>query len=181
MTSRNLSDWDVLAVDENGRPTTGLFKTRRGASAYVKSNELWVVGADGANCIVDPGHLYSDDFIIALYEMPRDGIGFVCMSDDGWSMVGMSVYGWIDDRYIGIDEDDIILFRQLIQHEVTLRAHAILRSAQMISFEDALRYNQGDAYIAFQHGIKVPCSKPGKAQVPILRKALTCAMNERVA
>lgn len=181
MTSRNLSDWDVLAVDETGRPTTGLFKSRGGFTAYVKANELWIQEPDGFCTRVQPGYLYGQEIDAIVYEMPRSGIGFICMSDDGWAMLGVSVYGWIGDQYIGVDDDDLVLFQQLIQQDVMIKTDKQLQSITHVSFEDALRYNQGDAHIAFEHGLKVPCSKPGQATIPILRKALTCAMNERVA
>jgi len=181
MTSRNLSDWDVLAVDETGRPTTGLFKTRSGFKAYVKANELWIEDPDGTVSQVDPGYYYGQELDAVVYEMPRNGIGFICMTDDRWAMIGVSVYGWIGDQYVGVDEDDMVLFRQLMQQDVMIKTDEQLQSITQVSFEYALRYNQGDAHIAFEHGLKVPCSKPGQAATPILRKALTCAMNERVA
>jgi len=186
-----LSNWDTLAIDETGSPTSGTFISPLGIEVslyknwlYVRDNKAW---EDGGSYIhptvmkVISGDLTYKDVTILAKRGPQEGVFAVVSSGANYDnslklMVGCGVYGFSGDDWIGVNADSTAFLEALLQELVEEDSwdeesrEKSVYAKLAASLSSASRFNQGDAYFARNLGFEVPKTSPGEAEEPILTK-----------
>lgn len=180
----SLSDWDALAVDEQGRPSNAVSEASPAGVCVelyenylrVSGHELWhplgLYPRPGAG-VVRAGDLILLDTHVLAERGYRHGLVFATWffrGAEAVGTVGIVVHGFSPDgSYAGVtrpDEDHLHSVLKRWADEGRLpRALASLRS------DSALRFNLGDSFFAAQMGHALPATRPGTAETPIFYAA----------
>lgn len=178
-----LSNWDTLAVDENGAATKGVLESPMGVVVefyknwiYVSDKKAWREGGGFCKPVVaqvNAGHLDYQDVHIVAKRGPQNGIYAAVWV--GWkdikAMVGIGCYGYDDDsEWVGVQPESIQFLEDMIKSED--ENHYVDDKLRSIKFDKALRFNQGDAYFAKHVDHAPPATVPGAAQEPVLTQLL---------
>lgn len=198
-----LSNYDSFALDEQGRSTCGsitsaldieveLYKTW----LYIHDPKAWQEGSSFTKSIVmriQEGELTYKDTRIKARRGPKQGVYFVVETGNETNrkiMIGIGCYGYVGDRFVGVDQAEIAFLRTWLNEweddrpmmhemglELTLEEEA-QRTAKdadwfkhytfptwirQIDLDRGKRFNQGDAYFADRLGTDTPATEPGKA------------------
>jgi hypothetical protein len=175
-----LSNWDTCTVDLQSRSTNGITEPSA-CSVQVEVHHNWLNVLDRASWrpgsgLPDPviatvrhGELtYRDTSIVAI-PCHRQGVFFAAWFIDGsetHGMAGMSCLGHVDGRYVGITTGDLRLLRKQVRGWV--KDQTVSAAFASLSFTSALRFCQGDSYIANGAGFPVPATIPGEALTPLV-------------
>lgn len=201
-----LSNWDTMAFDEAGQPTNGVFETPLGVQVEIYKNWLYIRDAkawreDGE--YVEPtvmeiqeGRLHYLDLHVLALRGPQNGVYCVVWhtkyqeQEKGepyrppivTGMVGMGVYGFRGEEWVGAEEESVRWFVGRLQkkepedfdglgtHEFyVLNVPDVFRQ---FDWGRGLRFNQGDAYLADRLGEETPATEVGQQQKPMLMKML---------
>jgi len=176
-----LSNWDTVAVDENGEPTDGRFTSPLGISVelyknflYVRDETSWRRGGpyvEPTVMSIDHGELIYLDVSVYAVRGPKNGIYTAVWTgyphEPTWkAMVGIGCYGYDDDRWVGVQARDIIFLRTM------LHAESVPPPLALIDFSKVERVNQGDRYLAEKVGLAPPSTPPGEAEAPLLTQLI---------
>jgi hypothetical protein len=183
------SDFDLLAVDESGRPTNGVSEPSPcGVQVEVFHNWLnirdrtgWREGALTPVPIVGTflhGELTYQDVTLLAVRGPQEGIYFVTWFTDSrqvYATLGIGCHGWVQEGpvrgspqipvYRGILPSSLEFLNFQIQE--WLSQQRIPVSLARVSLEQAMRFNQGDAFVTRGANFPVPCTRPGEASPPL--------------
>lgn len=175
-----ISDWDVLAVDEMGRPCNGTADPSScGIIVDVLENLIQIVGAE----LWKPQGLYTTpilgmvrhgdftllDVSIVTAPAPRDGVFWAT-----WFVRGKSLAGIVGLVCLGFDEADQwtgILPEHVEALDAQVKAWGeekkIPAALAGLGFGNALRFNQGDRYFSKGLGMALDATPPGEARTPV--------------
>ena len=179
-----LSNWDTLAVNQNGEPTNGVFTSPLGVGVTIYKNWLYISDekaweAGGAYIkptvmeIMKGSIVYKDTHIFAK-RGPQSGI-FCIVHVPTWSpgsnniftaMVGAGVYGFDGEDWAGVNDDSMRFLIRMLKDDET--PHEL----KNLDLSKALRFNQGDEYFATRLGGDVPATEVGKAEPTIMSKLI---------
>lgn len=178
-----LSNWDILAVDQDGNPLgEPSFTTRAGVTfrfykqwIYAESEQLWFDGCGFSAPVIakiTQGEVHLGGAVIHAVRGPKEGI-YALVSErvregEGWAlraMVGCACYGHEGDLWLGIQRPEVAFLAGVVLQHGEPELHGL-------DLSRALRQNQGDAFFAAQFGIPAPQTPPGDSDEPILRDAL---------
>lgn len=124
-----LSNWDTMAVDEEGKACDGVFKSPMGVEVCIYKNWLYVADEkawkEGGRYVADTvmsiqqGELVYVDVNIHAIRGPKDGVYVIVWSGNpgeaGWkAMVGIGCYGYSDHDWVGIEQTEIDVLRKLM-------------------------------------------------------------------
>lgn len=128
-----LSNWDTLAIDLDGNPTNGVFKSQRSGATvelyknwiYVRDPKAWREG-DGryVNDVVleiQHGSLCYQNIHIAAMRGPQQGVFVVCWTVDYnekpakyEGMIGCGVYGFDNEDWVGVTKESLDFLKEWI-------------------------------------------------------------------
>ncbi len=183
-----LSAWDTLSVDEQGRPMNGFGEeSPLGYNAQAILDMLYISHAKagdwqlqhpwGQNVIsvIRKGAAVTGDVHYAVRRGPRDGIMFAAWHLESRrlkGMVGITVTAQDSSgRWIGVLRGDINeLQKTLVEWAKT---NSIPAPFATIDFSQALRFNQGDRFTAGGSGMAIPVTIPGYAEQPLVASILS--------
>lgn len=175
-----ISDWDVLAVDEMGRPCNGTADPSTcGIVVDIYENMIQLVSAElwkPQGLYVTPilGMVRQGDFTlmdvsIVSAPAPRGGIYWAT-----WFVRGKVLAGTIGMACLGFDESGhwtgilpehvALLSKQVKEWGEDKKIPASLAG---LGFGNALRFNQGDRYFSKGLGLALDATPPGEARTPI--------------
>ncbi|MFT7880859.1 MAG: hypothetical protein ABXS91_10755 [Sulfurimonas sp.] len=166
-----LSNWDVMAIDEEGYPTNGVFRSPSGVIVEIYKNWLNIheEDSDDTTFSIHEGDLRYKDVNILAAKESEDSCFIVVWSgykhDNTFeAMYGIGAYAFEGSRCVGITEKHIDEFKKWIRNETDFG------SEEVPSFDNALRFNQGDAYFvkAFSGDISDVATRPGEAKKTII-------------
>ena len=178
-----ISNWDVLAVDQDGTPVPDAsLTTIAGVTFELYKN--WVRITSGR--MHHPGCGFSAPVIAQLHEGqlqmggafvsatrgPREAIYVVVReplrdAKDEWrerALVGCALLGDVGDTWVGIGPDEVARLASF--------AAASFPELAGLDLSRAVRHNQGDRVFAGAYGVPAPTSAPGVAGTPLLDDAL---------
>lgn len=183
-----LSNWDTLAVDENGEPTNGVINSKGGVSVaiyknwlYVRDKKAWRKGGDYINDTmmeVTEGELKYFDVKIMAKRGPKNGVYVIVetptFGEDRQIMVGIGCYGYSDDEvgtWCGIQQAEIDFLKAMLTEK---DEYGFVHDEKItnIDLTKALRFNQGDAFFADNLTLEIPATSPGEATEPMLMTML---------
>lgn len=161
---KNLSDWDLLAVDLRGQPTTGVMeRSPAGVMAMLERDRLILAVGGQIFCRISHGSVEVLDVLCVAQPGPYRGILAACWFQAGeqlYALVGATCLGFRDGGYVGADA--VVL--EALRAFVAEFAHPALAQ---ISYDQCLRVNQGDVFIANGAGFSPPATPIGSAQPPL--------------
>jgi hypothetical protein len=174
-----VSDWDVLAVDELGRPSNGVSEASpAGVRVEVAENALHVYGEDlwsplgslprPLGMVVRGGDLLLRDTHVLAEPVARGGLAWATWffrGADPVATVGVVTMGFDEGgRYAGVTPAAVDALRDaLARWQAGRRLPAGLAA---LPAGHALRFNQGDAFFAARLGHALPATPVGEAEVP---------------
>jgi hypothetical protein len=175
----SLSDWDVLALDEKGRPSNGISdKSPGGVVIDVYANYLRILSAESWHPLCPHpspqcGVIRSGDveFLDVSVAAEQTGVNLIWAC---WFRVGTNVVGTVgtvvngfdeSGRYLGVTPEAAKNFAE--QLRAWSRVGRIPHELSVLGVGNALRYNQGDAFFARQMGSAYAATAPGTAELPL--------------
>jgi hypothetical protein len=182
-----LSDWDVLAIDEQGRPSNGTSETSpAGVRIDPYEGRLQLAGAElwhPLSTFAPPqiGTVGWGDVALldvrVLAEPVSSGPGgaargfvwatWFVRGADVVATVGVSVLGFNSTgTYVGVTAADVGLFREVLARWA--KEGRMPRELAELGTGGALRFNQGDAFFAKKLGHACSATPPGEAELPVL-------------
>ena len=182
-----LSEWDVLSLDERGRPSNGTSETSpAGLTINPYEGLLQVAGADcwHPQCSFAPPQcavVRAGDFTLldvsvvarpVMHEPSGSirGLVWVTWFDRGGEVAataGITVRGFdAAGKYSGVTAADVRLFAQTLAGWV--KDGRVPRELADLNTGNALRFNQGDHFFAKQMGHACSATAPGTAELPML-------------
>ncbi len=177
----SLSDWDVCACDERGRPCNGVSERSpcgliveiNGNHLHLRSTALWQplgLFREPLLGIVRSGRLDLFDVHILSEATPRGLIWATWFQNgqDQNAIVGLCVRGSMSaagDWQTVTDDDLLSLRTQLTGWEALGLLPASLAN---IGFQNCLRFNQGDAFLAGQIGYPVSATSIKNPEIPLV-------------
>ncbi len=194
-----LSNWDTLALNKEGKPTNGVFKSTQGIMVSIYKNWLYVEDKDAwrdEDAFVEPivmeiqeGRLTYKTIQILAKRGPQNGIYCVVYTlpyrDEKEKfnlMAGIGCYGFDGDKWVGVEPASVEYMAKLCTNDGELFEAAdwmeVEEALHNIDFSKALRFNQGDAFFAIHGGVSTPASKVGKAEEPVIMKVIDRAIGE---
>ncbi len=177
-----LSDWDTLAIDEQGRSINGVFVTPLGVQVefyknwlYVSDKDAWVPGSFTEPTIlhINAGDVRYRDLAIRAVHGPWNGVYAACWS--GYTnlkeqpftgMAGIACYGWDNDDWVGVSENPIKYMHAWLRRRFA--AHELPDAMRDANLKQVLRFNQGDAFFARTIGTPLIATLPGIANPTML-------------
>jgi hypothetical protein len=187
-----LSNWDTLAFSMGESPLVGSVTNHAGETVEIYKNWVNLNVANGPRTLVYSGSLHWGSWNLDIRRGPQEGVyvaawsyRFVSDPNRSWKdchtdqmyLVGCGVYGFDEDQWVGVKPSSVEFLRQMIDEG---NDHLVGWSEDLfdIDWDQAMRINQGDRYLADQLDLPVPTSRPGKSEDPILIQALTEAERE---
>jgi len=180
-----LSNWDTMAVDLGGNPCGGSFASPQGVTVefyknwlYIRDEKAWVEGRSFVKSTVahvNSGDLSYGDVHIVAVRGPQGGVYAVVTSGYGEKQIGMvgcGVYGFDGDEWVGVTAESKEFLQKFLLSEDQEGFAEFSDKVRAVKLGGALRFNQGDAYVADRLGEDTPASEPGQAEKPILLQAL---------
>lgn len=180
----SLSEWDVLAVDERGRPSNGTSEASpAGVTVDVYENYLKVSGVELWHPmgpypsphagVIRSGDLNLLDVTVIAEPLPRGGLVWATWFHRGAELVGTVgtvAFGFSpESQYVGVRPGDVAAMSAALKRWAAERC--LPDSLSELGLANALRYNQGDAFFARQMGHALPATPPGEALLPMLYHA----------
>lgn len=176
-----LSNWDTLAVNEEGKSITGTFISPSGVVVEIYKNyiavrdpQAWKEGcgfSEPTIMVVNEGNFTYKDVQILATRGPKEGI-YLAVTSGHFSdktlkcMLGIGCYGFDVDKWVGIEDREIDYLQSKL--EKWAYNYDIDPEVAKISLDKSTRYNQGDAYFANNLGTDIPNSPPGKSDEPMI-------------
>lgn len=183
-----LSNWDTLAIDHEGNSCDGVFESPSGVSVEVYKN--WLCLKDSAwdksiAMTVDSGEFEYKDLNLRAYRGPQNGVYFCVYTgyykEDKYyltGMLGMGVYGYEDEEWVGVKKESVDWFGQLMNKieedqlgdGVSFIHHIINIPDELrkLDLSSATRFNQGDRYFNKRAGLPLNETKIGESSKPHL-------------
>ncbi len=191
----SLSEWDVLALDERGRPSNG---TSEPSPAGVTVSPVeGVLQLESAECWHPLSPLPNPQFVVlrageatvldiwtvaeTVHFPPAKGQAVGAVRGICWATwfhrgaeiaatVGITVRGFdADQKYVGVTAADVSQFRAIVKRWA--QYGRVPPQLAELGTANALRFNQGDARIAKQVGTPYSATPPGEAELPLLYHA----------
>lgn len=151
-----LSNWDTLSIDQNGKPTNGIFKSPLGIRVAIYKNWLYIhdnKAYEKGGLYVEPivmeiqeGDLIYKDISIFAKRGPQSGI-FCVVYVPTWAhegefiaMIGAGVCGFEDEKWIGVNSESLDFLKNMVAGD------EIPDELKNIDLSGALRFNQGHGY-----------------------------------
>jgi hypothetical protein len=174
-----LSNWDILAIDENGNPTNGVFETPLGIKAeiyknwvYIHDEKAWREKGGFVKDVVmevNNGKIHYMDLNL-FTEFSEEHNAIFVMAWNGWkydntlkAMYGIGAYGFDGDVYVGISKQCFEDFQKFVARSVEFYTHA-----ELPDFSKALRFNQGDSFFDCAFDEEPMGTKVGEQEEPYL-------------
>lgn len=177
------SNWDTLAFAFGGAQLTGL--------DGLVCDDFWVrvekdglffgkVGSDYPELVVHEGNFRYGPFAVAAWSGPQSGV-YACVAHyvrepDGnvkyGSMQGAllaGVYGFRGDDWVGLTLESLAWFKQTLEAGKTTTApYQVPKELDVSLLDEALRFNQGDAYLSGFLGEPIVLTRPNPSEGPAL-------------
>lgn len=173
-----LSNWDTLALDENGQTSDGRLLHPEGGAAQFHKNGIRIyakVADEYPVASVQEGLMNIAGFHILAVRGPQNGI-FAVVHYIGHApnystvgMVGCGVYGYEGSDWTGVNKQSLEFFQDWLTNEDNADIPDVFR---VLNVSKAPRFNQGDAFFARLAGDTVPTTEPGQAQEPVMTRLL---------
>lgn len=182
-----LSNWDTLAVDLKGRPVAGHFESPLGVKVaiyknwlYVRDPKAWRAGlfCEPTVMEIQNGELSYLDVRIVAKRGPQEGVYAAIYSRTGDAVagiVGCGVYGFDDDKWIGVQASSVAFLKEMIGVRSEFDGHKFYELPDEVATVDlsgATRFNQGDKYFADYAGVDTPATQPGQSGEPVFTKII---------
>lgn len=183
-----LSNWDTLALDEKGEPSTGDFTSKLGVNVEVYKNWLYIRDEKAWDdksgwqrpTVMQISHgsiTYKDVNIVAL-RGPQNGVYAFVWS--GWEhdktlvgMIGIGVYGFDESsEFVGVLPDSLDWFENKIKEGDWGGDSSVPAALLKIDLRKGQRFNQGDAFFAQNLGGGIPGTPPGEAQPTVMSQII---------
>ncbi len=180
----NLSEYDALCVDEFSRSATGITNPSA-MGVQIELFRSWLQMRDvnsyrAASGLPRPvvatipeGEITFQDVIVVATRGPRDGVYFAGWFDEPGGIsgiVGVGLSGRVDGQYVGVLATDVAYLADLLT--TWGKAGRIPDRLARVRFESALRYCQGDLFIAESAGFPTPVTAVGCAETPLAYRPL---------
>lgn len=188
------SNWDTFALDSAGEPSDGLFQASRGDLSveiyknwlYVRSPSMWVPGrfafAEPTIMEIQQGELRVGGVEIYAvrgpsHELDNGGV-YCCISEHIYEkdmpvierfMVGIGIYGYRDDEWVGVTAEHVDYLRKVLTEAAA--EHCIPEAAAELDLNAGRRFNQGDRFFARAFGIETPTAQAGEPGRPMINDA----------
>jgi len=182
-----LSNWDTLALDQDGKPLGGAFASRSEVVVEVYKNWLYVsdklAWREGEfTCPVvmriDHGLVRYRDVNILAARGPQEGIYALVWQSRyeenklvTTGMLGIGVYGYDDQVWIGVQKESLDWFRKEVLEKEEYK-YDLPECFSKIDLSSGVRFNQGDMYFAEKTGLPVQATKPGESAPTHMSKIL---------
>lgn len=197
-----LSNWDLMAVDGEGKSTNGVFAASSGVNVEIYKNWLYVSDEKAwqENCRyvkpvvmeIQEGMLFYKDISIVAFRGPQDGVFCVVWNNfypekkEGenkepeailTAMVGCGVYGY-DERgeWIGVTKETLEFFVYTLKTGRGFENYVDDLPVELrnINFDNSVRFNQGNVYFAeaFSNDSLIQATKVGEAVPSLLQQWL---------
>ena len=183
-----LSNWDVVAWDEKGKPCEGVLHTPDGVIVEIYKNWVSVMDASAYDAWndehkafirpyimnIDEGVLSYKNIRIFVKRGKQNGVYVVAIyhnveTDVIKAIYGVGCYGFDEnDEYVGVKKEtieDFIKWLKKLKEE-----YGIPYIPE--NFEPPQRFNLGDKFFAECLGFETPMTEPEKAEEPLLLQAL---------
>jgi hypothetical protein len=180
MQANHLSEWDVLALDESGRPCNGISSNSpAGVVVEIQRDLLHVLHKEiwNTNCLVqyptvgmvEEGAVwFLDTYILATSLQHKQGVIWATwfqQQQELFGIVGVSCHGLHAGKYLGVTPDDVVCLQKQLQD--WNRQGKVPEKLGSLGFENALRFNQGDAFFASKMGHALSSTRVGEASLPL--------------
>jgi hypothetical protein len=151
-----LSNWDTLAIDLDGNPTNGVFKSPKSGITveiyknwvYVRDAKAWHEGRYVNDVVLEiqSGSLHYQEVSIEAVRGPQNGIYVACWTVDYnvkdekgkakyHGMIGCGVYGFSDEDWVGVTKESLEFLKDWIT-----RKHQVFDDAEIaFHVEDFVR------------------------------------------
>jgi hypothetical protein len=171
-----LSDFDALSIDEQSRPGTGVsVSSPAGVCVTVWHNwanvidrRAWTPAAVLPMPVAATVHhgeiTYLDTHVVAA-RGPQDGIYLATWFESQGELIGMVAIGCLFDGS-GVLPPSVEHLRSVLVEWAD--ADRVPFQLARLDFSAALRFNQGDAYVAQNAGFPTSCTPPGRAGTPLI-------------
>ena len=163
-----LSDWDMIAFDDEANCCVGLFEAN-GDTLEIRKNNLWFTPAGSQDPLVDEpeGHVQLGSMQVDTCYGRQDA-RYVYATADGKRFAGLGCYSHDFD---GVRPATLTDFIQWLRGLHALEDFQ--RWVDRIEAAKHLRVNQGDAYIALRLNRPIPATPLGEAEQPILLQMIS--------
>lgn len=192
-----LSNWDTLALDEKMQSINGSIKSKEGVGISIYKNWLYVHDEKAwskSSGYTKPtimevweGNIRYKDTVIVAIRGPQNGIYCIVTTppyrggEKAQMMVGIGCYGFnnsgYESKWVGVSHESVTFMEKWLKSDqVTnnyLFDHDYQQIIKTLSFDSALRFNQGDAYMFESLGYEnVMATKVDKSEDPMLLQVL---------
>ncbi len=185
-----LSNWDTLSIDHNSKPINGIIKSEMGVQVeiyknwlYVRDSIAWQKGRYIEPTVMEihNGNLTYKDVAIYAERGPQNGV-YCVVCAPSWinknedeklnAMIGIGCYGYSGDNWVGVHSESVDFLIGMIKLNTDNLPWSYKEILENLNFKKALRFNQGDEYLANKLDTDTPTSKIGKSEEPVLMKML---------